>query len=99
MSVDIDVLLKRTVDNNASDLHLRVPSKPILRIDGAMVIQEDLPAISADYLNEIFNRITTPEQRSSFYRDLELDFAYSLAGSGLPGPGDLPGPLRAQACG
>lgn len=60
MNIDIDVLLKRTVDRGASDLHLRVPSRPILRVDGTMFIQEDLPAVTADYLNEIFNRITTP---------------------------------------
>jgi twitching motility protein PilT len=76
----IDDLLRRTFEKGASDLHLRVPSKPVLRIDGALSIQEDLAPVNEAYLKEIFETITSPEQRSTFYRDLELDFAYGIAG-------------------
>ena len=40
-------LLERMVDAGASDLHLRVPSPPVLRIDGALILQEDLPQLMA----------------------------------------------------
>jgi len=52
----------------------------MLRIDGSLAAQDDLPAVNADYINEVLNHITTPEQRSSFYRELELDFAYGVPG-------------------
>ena len=38
-----DKLLKLVVEKGATDLHLKVPSPPALRIDGALIPQEDLP--------------------------------------------------------
>ena len=78
--MDIDEMLKRCMETGASDLHLRVPSKPLLRIDGQLVEQEDLENVTPDYIVDVLNRLTTPEQRSIFYRELELDFAYSVPG-------------------
>ena len=76
----ITELLKLTVDKKASDLHLRVPSPPVLRIDGALAPQEDLPPVTVEDVEVIFEHITTPEQRSTFLNELELDFAYSIPG-------------------
>ncbi len=73
-------LLELTVDKGASDLHLRVPSPPLLRIDGALVPIQDHPPLTARDVEMILEGITTPEQRSKFLRDLELDFAYSVPG-------------------
>jgi twitching motility protein PilT len=78
--MDIDDMLRRCMESGASDLHLRVPSKPLLRIDGQLVEQEDLDTVTPDYVVDVLNRLTTPEQRSVFYRELELDFAYSVPG-------------------
>lgn len=78
--IDINDLLQRVVATNASDLHLRVPSPPVLRIDGDLKIQEDLPAISAKDAEGVLEQIATPEQKSVFLRDMELDFAYGLPG-------------------
>jgi Tfp pilus assembly pilus retraction ATPase PilT len=47
--MDIDELLKRCLESGASDLHLRVPSRPLLRIDGKLIIQQDLEVVSPDY--------------------------------------------------
>ncbi len=76
----VDELLKLVVDRKASDLHLRVPSPPVLRIDGALRKQQDLPAVSPEDIQGVFEEITTGEQRDTFLRELELDFAYSLSG-------------------
>jgi len=73
-------LLKLTVDKKASDLHLRVPSPPVFRIDGTLVPQEDLSPVTAEDIEMIFEYITTPEQRNTFLSELELDFAYSVPG-------------------
>ncbi|MBE9478238.1 MAG: type IV pili twitching motility protein PilT, partial [Chloroflexi bacterium] len=74
----ITELLKLTVDKKASDLHLRVPSPPVLRIDGVLVPQEDLSPVTIEDIEMIFEYITTPEQRNTFLSELELDFAYSV---------------------
>lgn len=76
--VHIEELLSFMKAEGASDLHLRVPSSPVLRIDGALKPQVDLPEMTPDRMRQIFNHITTEEQREMFYRDLELDFAYSV---------------------
>ena len=76
----IDELLSLTVYNGASDLHITVPSPPILRIEGRLIAQKDLPPITPNDVRDIFKQITTEEQRVTFDRELELDFAYSIPG-------------------
>jgi len=78
--MQIEELLKLTVDKGASDLHLRVPSPPVLRIDGELLPQEDLPPVTAEDTRRVLDRIATPGQKEAFFRDLELDFGYSVAG-------------------
>ena len=75
-----DMLLRLMAEKNASDLHLRVPGPPVFRIDGILVPQEELSLTSPTDLKEAFEQITTTSQRNAFYKDLELDFAYSLPG-------------------
>ncbi len=77
--MEIIELLKRMVENQASDLHIRVPSPPVLRIDGELKIQKDLPPVTAEDAEQIFEQITTPEQRQIFAVEKELDFAYSVS--------------------
>ena len=78
--MEIDELLKLMTDKGASDLHLTVPSPPVLRINGVLVVQEDLPPVTPKDVEIVFESVTTPEQRVTFLRELELDFAYSVPG-------------------
>jgi len=73
-------LLKLMVEKCASDLHLRVPSPPVLRIDGRLIPQTDLSAMTPELIEDIFTGITSNEQKEMFYRDHELDFALSYPG-------------------
>ena len=78
--MEIDKLLKRMVDKGASDLHLKVPNPPVLRIYGELEPQEDLPPLAAKDIEWVFDQITTQEQKVIFLREQELDFAYSVPG-------------------
>ena len=78
--MQLNELLKLMVDQSASDLHLRVPNPPVLRIDGALMPQEDLSALTAEDIETVFEEITTEAQRSVFLENLELDFAHSVPG-------------------
>lgn len=80
--MEIERLLRLVVDERASDLHLKVGSPPVLRIDGILVPQEDLLQLTAKDTESIFGQVTTREQRSAFVKDLELDFAYGVHGLG-----------------
>ena len=52
--MDINELLKLMMDKGASDLHLRVPSPPVLRIDGTLVAQQDMPPITTEDIQMVF---------------------------------------------
>ena len=73
-------VFKLMVDKGASDLHLAVSSPPVLRIDGRLMRLQDLPTITAEDVEMVLEHIATPEQVSTFLTELELDFAYSVAG-------------------
>jgi len=77
---DIEHLLRLMVSKKASDLHLKVPCPPILRIDGEIKVQEDLPALSGLDIDQIFYSIVTLQQKEIFEREQELDFSYSVPG-------------------
>jgi twitching motility protein PilT len=80
VSMDIGELLKRMVERRASDLHLRVPSPPVLRIDGRLVVQEDLPPVTPEYLEAVLETIVSRERNESFQQNRELDCSYSVRG-------------------
>jgi twitching motility protein PilT len=79
--MEIREILKRMVERGASDLHLKIPSPPVLRIDGTLVPQDDMPSIEPADMQRIFEKITNEEQRMRFLEKRELDFAYSLNGT------------------
>ncbi len=78
--MQIDELLKLMVNKGASDLHLTVPSPPVLRIDGVLIPQEDLPPMTAKDVELALEQVSTQEQRSVFDKEWELDFAYTVPG-------------------
>ncbi|MFC2024685.1 type IV pilus twitching motility protein PilT [Chloroflexota bacterium] len=78
--MDIREILKRMVERGASDLHLKIPSPPVFRIDGTLVPQNDMPPLEPADIQQIFETITNQEQRTRFLEQRELDFSYSLNG-------------------
>jgi len=71
-------ILELVISKGATDLHVKVPSPPVLRIDGQLVPQEECPSFTAKDIEGIFEEITTEEQKAAFNREQELDFAYSV---------------------
>jgi len=79
--IKIDELLRLAVDKGATDVHLKVPTPPVFRIDGILTRQEDLPPLTPEDLRSIFRQITSPDQSILYDRNRELDFAYTVAGT------------------
>ncbi len=75
----IDVLLKMMVEKNASDLHLKAGSPPMLRIDGELepAIPQVLPP---NAIRKIIESMITEQQKAKLVAERELDFAYSVPG-------------------
>jgi len=80
--MDIAELLKLLVDSGASDLHLNAHNPPVLRIDGELATRNHMEQLTPEDVTQAFIDITSEEQRETFARELELDFAISLAGTG-----------------
>ena len=78
----IDDLLGITLAKGASDLHLKAGGVPVLRIDGQLVPQDEMPEMTSQDMEQVFEQVTTEEQRDSFANELELDFAYQASGIG-----------------
>ena len=80
--MNINDLLKIAVERRASDLHLKVGSHPVIRVDGDLqslievkrLMQEDTVAMAFSLMNA--------RQKQRFKEQLELDIAYSVPGLG-----------------
>ena len=73
-------LLELAVKYRASDLHLNVPSVPIMRVDGELYPVQNVNPLSIKDVQALFEEITTVERRAAFALNHELDFAYSVPG-------------------
>jgi len=69
-------LLKTLRDKNASDLHLKVNTKPMMRVNGELIYIDDIGKVDSDIMQQFFEQITSENQRKSFAEDKELDFSY-----------------------
>lgn len=78
----IDELLRMTVTKSASDLHLKAGGVPVLRINGELVLQDEMPEMTSEDMKQVFEEVITDEQRSLLANELELDFAYQANGIG-----------------
>ncbi len=75
----INELLKQMCEYGGSDLHLKVGSPPIARIDGALK-QLNRDRLSADAINQMIYSILNEAQKKEFTINKELDFAYGVPG-------------------
>lgn len=72
-------LLHEAVENGASDLHLTVGVPPVFRIHGQLV-RTGHPRLTVKDTEELFNKITTPEQHLQFQERGESDFSFAIYG-------------------
>jgi twitching motility protein PilT len=82
MAINIDDLLRRAVENRASDLHLKVGNHPYLRVDGLLNALGDVPRITPEEMLSMAFSMMTNRQKQKFKETAELDMAYGVAGLG-----------------
>jgi twitching motility protein PilT len=77
MSMDLDALLQRAVELDASDVHLKVGRPPVMRHDGSLTALDTPPLTDAD-LQQILQTVTkrAPKRLEHFESNNELDIAY-----------------------
>jgi twitching motility protein PilT len=80
--MDINQLLQTAVASGASDLHLKVGSHPMMRVNGALVVASEEKRLDRTDTEAIAQSILTPEQVEKFRQNQEVDLAYSIDGLG-----------------
>jgi twitching motility protein PilT len=77
--LQIDDLLKTAVQRDASDIHIKAETPPLLRIYGEL-IPTDLPPLSQDEARRLSYSILSPKERETFEQNWELDLGYDIEG-------------------
>lgn len=77
--MELQELLKLTIERNASDLHITEKEPPILRIDGKLQ-RTKLPALSHEDSKRMIYAVLSGSQKEKFEKDLELDCSLALEG-------------------
>ncbi|MCB9366700.1 MAG: PilT/PilU family type 4a pilus ATPase [Calditrichaeota bacterium] len=79
--MELKGLLELLFTRKASDLHLRVGSVPVLRIDGNLFGTRPEP-VSEREMNSLLNETVTAQQLEMFVQEKELDLALTVPGHG-----------------
>ncbi len=77
--MDIKKILKEMIERGASDLHLKVASAPVYRINGTLVFA-DYDAPTVEDMSAVAKQILSPSQREVFESTREIDFAFGVPG-------------------
>jgi twitching motility protein PilT len=75
-------LLKIAVASGASDLHLKVGSYPMMRVNGTLVVASEEKRLDRADTETMAGLLFTPEHKEKFRNHQEVDLAYSVAGLG-----------------
>ena len=81
VAFDIDASLRYLISVEGSDLHLKIPSPPLVRVHGKLSrIDGAEPLIPEDTERTLRAILSDPEKLEEFAADREADFAYALPG-------------------
>ena len=80
--MNINDLLKIAVERKASDLHLKVGSHPVIRVDGDLLPLPELKRLMQEDTIAMAFSIMNARQKQRFKEELEIDIAYQVPGLG-----------------
>jgi twitching motility protein PilT len=80
MPFDLQQALRTVVERDGSDLHLKVPSPPLMRLQGDLVHIGTDPLAPADTERVLREMLTANDRLSEFAKEGEIDFSYTVAG-------------------
>jgi len=78
---DLQAALRRVIETEGSDLHLKVPSRPLIRTHGILEAIPDSDPLSPDDTEAVFKEmLTEPLKLEEFSKENEVDFSYAVPG-------------------
>ncbi len=79
---DVHAALHALVESGGSDLHLKVPSPPLIRVDGELQPLPGAPPLTPADTDAVLDVLLgDPDRRAEFERDREVDFAHAIPGA------------------
>ncbi|MGN1124962.1 MAG: type IV pilus twitching motility protein PilT [Candidatus Gastranaerophilaceae bacterium] len=76
-SFKLNLFLEKAVKSEASDIHLTVGEKPMIRCDGK-ILKVDYPPITSDDMNYMVKNIVPQIVRDKINEATDLDFSYEI---------------------
>jgi len=80
--MDLQQLLSECVKRSASDLHLKSGSRPIVRVHGHLETQDDLPAVTRDFMRKTAMNMLGEIRYNALMEGEEMDLAHTVPGIG-----------------
>lgn len=81
--MDLYQILKNSLKKKASDVHLKAGITPMIRVHGELMpLDESIPRMSGDMIDELLEPYLTPEQKESFEKKKDYDLSLGLTGLG-----------------
>jgi twitching motility protein PilT len=77
--LNLRVLLEEVIERDASDLHITVGERPMLRIDGHIIPARTSQVLSGKDTLQLAYSVLTEGQKKRFELDDELDFSFGIA--------------------
>ncbi|MBI5152003.1 type IV pilus twitching motility protein PilT [Candidatus Peregrinibacteria bacterium] len=78
MATQLDKIFRTAVQYKASDIFITSDCKPILRINGDLVVIEEHPVITKKLAEEYLLEIMTEDQKKIFQKSLDVDFSIDI---------------------
>lgn len=78
--MNIQEILNQAVQQQASDIHLKVGMTPIIRKHGQLQkLSATMEKINSENIEQVIQEICTPNDQETFSKGYDLDMAYSLS--------------------
>jgi twitching motility protein PilT len=76
---DVMVALRELVSKNGSDLHLKVGSGPLYRVNGDLAVDESADPLSAEDTQDALRQLLNDESKlAGFAQEHEVDFSFEI---------------------
>ncbi|MFL5885838.1 MAG: type IV pili twitching motility protein PilT, partial [Thermoleophilaceae bacterium] len=78
---DLNTALRRVIETDGSDLHLKVPSRPLIRRLGQLEPIPDTDPLTPEDTERVLRELLADENKlAEFEADNEVDFSFSVPG-------------------
>src|ERR687893_837038 len=78
---DLDAALRQVIETDGSDLHLKVPSPPLIRRHGVLVPIEGSQPLAPEDTEQVLARLLTDKDKlAEFAEEHEVDFSFGVPG-------------------